>query len=95
MKSGSIRDLDIYLGMTIKKMCLQNGMEAWASSPSKYVWALIDMVTKYLTDLGGNQWKISKKAVNPFEGGYKLELVVTPLPGVELVSWYALLISML
>jgi hypothetical protein len=53
------------------------------------------MVTKYLTDLGGKQWKISKKAVNPFEGGYKLELVVTPLPGAELVSWYALLISML
>jgi hypothetical protein len=95
MKPSSIRDLDIYLGATIKKMNLQNGVEAWVSSPSKYVWALIDMVTKYLVNLGDKQWKMPKKAANPFEGGYKPELDVTPLLDAELASWYALLIVML
>ena len=36
MKPGSIGDPDIYLGATIKKMRLQNGVEAWASSPSMF-----------------------------------------------------------
>jgi hypothetical protein len=61
-------------------------MEAWATSPSKYVWALIDMVTKYLTNLGDKQWKMPKKAANPFKGDYKLELDVPPLLGAELTS---------
>jgi hypothetical protein len=50
-------------------MGLQKGMEAWASSPSKYVWALIDMVTKYLANLGDELQNMPKEAVNPFEGG--------------------------
>jgi hypothetical protein len=37
MKPGSIGDPNVYLGATIKKMRLANGMEAWASSRSKYV----------------------------------------------------------
>jgi hypothetical protein len=95
MKPGSIGDPDIYLGATIKKMHLQNGVEAWASSPSKYVWALINMVMKYLANLGDKQWKMPKKAANPFEGGYKLELGVTPLLGAEQACWYASLIGIL
>ncbi len=51
----------IYLGVTIKKMHLLNGVEAWASSPSKYVWASIDMVTKYLTNLGDKQWRCPRR----------------------------------
>ena len=37
MKPGSIGDPGVYLGAAIKKMHLQNGVEAWARSPSKYV----------------------------------------------------------
>jgi hypothetical protein len=37
LKPGSIGDPDIYPGVTIKKMYLLNGVEAWASSPLKYV----------------------------------------------------------
>jgi hypothetical protein len=36
-----------------------------------------------------------KKASNPFEGGYKPKLDVTPLLNPELASWFALLIGML
>ena len=90
MKPSSIGDRSIYLGVTIKKMHLQNGVEAWASSPSKYVWALVDTVAKYLTNLGDKKWSMPKKAANPFEGGYKPELDVTPLLNTELSSWYGL-----
>ena len=45
MKPGSICDPNFYLGATIKQMRLANGVMAWASSPSKYVWALVDALT--------------------------------------------------
>ena len=95
MKPGSIGDPDVYLGATIKKMRLANGVEAWASSPSKYVRASVDTVTKYLTNLGDKRWSMPKKAANPFEGGYEPEIDVTPHLNAELASWYASLIGML
>jgi hypothetical protein len=95
MKPGSIRDPDIYLGATIKTMRLANGVEAWASSPSKYVRALVDTVTKYLTHLGDKRWSMPKKAANPFKGGYKPKIDVTPPLNAELASWYASFIGML
>ena len=52
MKPGSIGNPDVYIGATIKQMRLANGVMAWASSPSKYVQALVHTVTKYLTNLG-------------------------------------------
>ena len=62
MKPGSIGDPDVYLGATIKQMRLANGVMAWASSPSKYVQASVDTVTKYLTNLGDERWSMPKKA---------------------------------
>ena len=58
MKLGSIGNPDVYLGATIKQMRLANGVMAWVSSPSKYVRALVDTVTKYLTNLGDKRWII-------------------------------------
>ncbi len=95
MKPGSIGDPNIYLGATIKKIRIHNCVEAWASSPSKYVWASIDTIAKYLTNLGDKQWTMPKKASNPFEGGHKPKLDVTPLLNPELTLWFALLIGML
>ena len=66
MKPGLIGDPDIYLGATIRKMGLANGVMAWASSPSKYVWASVDTVMKYLTNLGDKRWSMPKKAFNSF-----------------------------
>jgi hypothetical protein len=98
MKPGSIGDPEVYLGATIKQMCLANGIMAWASStssPSKYVQASVDAVTKYLTNLGNTRWSMPKKAANPFPGDYEPELDTTPTPNPELSLWYASLIEML
>jgi hypothetical protein len=95
MKPGSIGDPDVCLGATIKQMCLANGVMAWASSPSKYVWASVDTVTKYLTNLGDARWSMPKKASNPFPGDYEPEMDTTPTLNPELASWYASLIGML
>ena len=37
MKAGSIGDPDNYLGVKVKPMKMNNGVTAWAISPSKYV----------------------------------------------------------
>ena len=95
MKPGLIGDPDVYLGATIKQMCLANGVMAWASSPSKYVQALVDAVTKYLTKVGDKRWSMPKKAANSFPGDYEPELDTTPALSPELSSWYASLIGML
>ncbi len=41
LKPGSIGNPKMYLGATLKKMTLDNGVLAWASSPKKYVWASV------------------------------------------------------
>jgi hypothetical protein len=38
----------MYLGATLKKMRLENGVEAWASSPAKYCYASVENVEKYI-----------------------------------------------
>ena len=54
MKLGSMSNPNMYLGATLKKMCLENGTKAWANSPAKYVWSSVENVVKYLKDLGDN-----------------------------------------
>ena len=52
LKPGFIDDPKMYLGATLKKMTLDNGVSLWASSPAKYVWASVENVEKYLKYLG-------------------------------------------
>ena len=41
MKPGSMGNLDMYLGVTLKKMQLENGVNAWTNSTAKYVWSSV------------------------------------------------------
>ena len=67
LKPGSIGDPKMYLGATLKRVRLENGVTAWASSPAKYVYASVENVEKYIKDLGDYRWKLPKHCSNPFE----------------------------
>ena len=47
-KKGSMGDPDIYLGAKLRKATLENGVEAWSMSPSKYVHEAVKNVKNYL-----------------------------------------------
>ncbi len=95
LKPGSIGNPSVYFGATVKTMILANGVLAWASSPTKYVWAFVENVEKYLKDLGDEQWKLPRKCSNPFELDYKPELNGSKELNAKLSSWYMSLIGML
>ena len=48
MKDGSIGDTDIYLRAKLRNTRLPNAVEAWATSPSKYVNEAVKIVESYL-----------------------------------------------
>ena len=51
MKPGLMGNPSMYLGATLKNMCLENETKAWANSLAKYVWSSVENVQKYLKDL--------------------------------------------
>ena len=69
MKSGSIGDPNMYLEAKLRKVVLENGVEVWATSASKYVHQAVSNSEAYLHEhLGGR--KFAKKVINPFESEY-------------------------
>jgi len=95
MKDGSIGDPDIYLGARLKKMTLNNGVEAWANSPAKYIKEAVENVEKFLKELDNPRWKLpTGKLANPFPTDYIPEEDTSPLLEPELASWYSSLIGM-
>ena len=87
-KPGSISEPNIYLGTKLKKMTLENGVECWASSPSKYVEEAVRNVEKYLKDLDSDRWKLPKRAENPFAMACEPELDTSPELSPDLASFY-------
>jgi hypothetical protein len=77
MKEGSIQVPAFYLGATLKKTVLPNGVVAWGIISSKYVQSAVQNVKEYLTALPGDQMLV-KNASDPFVGGYKPELDESP-----------------
>ena len=68
-------DTDIYLGVKLKKMRLENRVWAWSNSPERYVKESMGNVEKYLAELADLSWKIpKKKSENPFVGDYVLNM---------------------
>ena len=56
MKSGSIGDPDMYLGAKLRKVTLENGVEAWATSALKYVQEAVSNPGAYLHEhFGGSE----------------------------------------
>ena len=94
MKDGSIGDPDMYLGAKLRKTILPNRVEAWATSPSKYVNEAVKNVESYLEKEYDGR-KLKRKAGAPFIPGYKPELDLSPELDSTQAQYYQSLIGVL
>ncbi len=87
LKEGSVGDPDIYLGAKLRKVTLENGVEGWSMSPSKYVQEAVKNVKNYLQEKEpGRPWP--KHAATPFAKDYKPEIDLSPELGIEDATYY-------
>jgi hypothetical protein len=78
LKEESIGPPKIYLGGSVRKVVLENGVEAWAFSSSQYVRAAVDNIESYVSTKTEDRWKLPNKAETPLRTSYRPELDVTP-----------------
>jgi hypothetical protein len=69
MKAGSISEPDIYLGAKVSKVQLENGVLAWALSPSKYVQEAVRNLEEHL-EREHNGRKLGKKRTTLMPASY-------------------------
>ena len=69
MKSGSIGDPNMYLGAKLRKVVLENRVEAGATSALKYVQEAVSNSEAYLHEHFGGR-KLAKTVINPFKSEY-------------------------
>ena len=91
LKEASIGPPMMYLGAGIRKVKLDNGMEAWAASSSQYVQAVLRNVEEYIEKSQHKRWRIPNKVESPMRSTYRPELDVSE----ELSSYYQSLIGIL
>ena len=94
MKKGSIGDRDLYIGAKHRKITLHNGVQAWSTSPSKYIQEAVKNVEKYPhINCGG--MKLAKRANAPFSRDYAPELDISPELDPKRANYYQSLMGML
>jgi hypothetical protein len=94
MKEGSIGPPDVYLGAKLSKVKLQNEVEAWAMSPSKYVQEAATNCEEYL-ELEFDGRKLECKVSTPFKSLYRPELDTSPKLGPEKSTYFQSVIGVL
>jgi len=86
MNEGLIGDPDYYLGAKLRKMTLKNGVEAWAMSSSKYALAAVANAVNRLKSRG-LEHMMPKSGANPFKGGYKPAMGLSPEVDAEQATY--------
>ena len=95
LKKESIGPPSLYLGGKLRKIQLDNGVNAWAFGCSQYVREAVKNVKSYLDKDENRKWKWPKRADTPLPTTYRPELDVSPeLPPGE-ASYYQSLIGIL
>ena len=92
LKESSIHPPDIYLGGKLSKVVLENGVEAWGFSSSKYVNEAVRNVEAHLTVHGK---KLPTRAETPIQTSYRPELDVSPELSKIMSAYYQSLIGIL
>ena len=93
LKPGSVGPPKIYLGGRVRKVELDNRVEAWAFSVLQYVRAAIKNVETYIGKK--DRWNISKSAETPMVTTYRFELYVYSVLVPHDVLYYMSLIGIL
>ena len=70
LKEASIGPPKMYLGAGIRKVKLDNGMEAWAASSSQYIQAAVRNVEEYIEKSHHKRWRIPNKVDTPMRCEY-------------------------
>ena len=94
MKTGSIRDPDIYLGAKLRAVELNNGVKMWSMSSAKHVKEAVENVKEYL-DKHFHDRKLVKRATAPWPPSYSAELDATPELSPDMASYYQLQVGIL
>lgn len=95
LKPGSVGDPDMYLGTKLRRMRLDNGVIAWGMSPAKYVKESVRVCEEHIKTNLGSQFKLVKRAINPFPMGCDPEMDTTPELDPEKASYYQSIIGVL
>ena len=92
LKEESVGPPDIYLGGSMSKVNLENGVSAWSFSSSKYVKAAVDNVELHLKEEGR---KLPMRASTPLSSNYRPELDVSDVLNNTELAYYQSLIGVL
>lgn len=95
LKEESIGPPKIYLGGRVRKVQLENGVEAWAFGSSQYVQAAVKNVETFLSQEENQRWRVPTKAQTPLSTTYHPELDVSPELDPNLSAYYQSLIGIL
>ena len=95
LKEASIGPPKMYLGAGIRKIKLDNGMEASADSSSQYVQAAVRNVEEYIEKSHPKWWRIPNKVETPMWSTYRPELDVSEELSSSGTSYYQSLIGIL
>ena len=87
LKVGSVGDPGIYLGAKLRKVTLENRVQAWSMSLGNYVQEAVKNVKSYLQEKEpGRSWL--KRAPTPFAKDYRPKIDILHELGAEDVSYY-------
>jgi hypothetical protein len=92
LKPTSVGDPDVYLGAKLRNVRLENGVYAWALSPSKYVSQAVANGVAHLDKNFDGKYKLPVKAENPFSTIYDLTSDTSDVLDPEQASFFMHLI---
>ena len=92
IKPGSLGTPQIYLGIMVSKVTMDNSVEAWTSSSSQYVKDAIENVERNLKEKG---LSLKRRATSPISPNYRLEIDDTTKLSNNDASYYQSLIGIL
>ena len=95
LKEESVGHPTLYLRGRVRKVTMENGVEAWAFSTSQYIQSAVRNVEEYLKKRGDGRWSLPAKAETPIQSTYRPELDVSPELDAEDASYYQSLIGVL